>query len=1251
VNQHRILIIAVVVVGALCAPMASADARAPRAPGSRVLFGRPGASRNLFDPVRTVARQTQAAPAPAPAAPAPQACTSDAQCPQGTICESGVCRAVERAINVLLFRKEGPATWVIPFYWNRRGSPGYRVVVPIYWHFWSSEERSRIVAPFYWHFEDYLKQRVVTVVVPYVHTRQPDAESWAVWPLFYASTKFGWAAPLLGSFKVEDPAQGRGLGLYAFLYFWKRAPGSALDIGFPLFVSKRSTEGAFTYALPLNFYWRTGKDRNLLILPLLYWNRSPASGLLVSPLGYKSSAEGGASRGSALWVYWWGRRSDSRYDVVFPLLWSFRSPQSNTTILPPVIHLRRGESRFTSVVPLWFSSSNGARGTAWQLFFPFYFSRTGEQGRSRLWLTPLGGYRRDDDEGSRALTFLIPPLIWRRDSQHEFSSYMLVYWRYRDLLGDSSTTLIGPYYRHDDASGSTRGLLLFWYFKDTPSGATAHTLFPLYFRRSAPGESTTAAGIFPVWGFYRGFSNGYSFGLSPLAFFGSRGERSHALVLPLFYHLKDGRSSATVLFPAFYRFTDAQHENTGVPPLLYFQGRDHQTSYKVQFPLFWRFRDDVRGTVTTAVPPVFYRSRRDGWSAGLAPLLFAGGGGPRGHFVLFPLFWHFRDDTQDSRTVVALNYLHRRRGGETTDALFPLLHYRRGARPGGSDQTSFTFFPLVHYRRDPSNTVLVTPLGGYGRGPQRRFGLVGPYFWYGSPGLTMRGLPPVFLDVSRPATGERNRIVGPWFQMDAPGRGARVLFPLAARYWDQHDSGTYVFPTFFHRRTTDGYVLNTLPPLFWLSSYPGGYSSTVLGPFFRTTAPDGGSLGLLPLFVHTRNAERRLLVTPLFVHHERIKEGTSSTYAPLVYRATRPEGSTAVVFPLWWSGREKERSHQVLFPLFWRFANQSEQSAWTLAGPLFWSHSASWRTRGLLPVAWYSRNGEGSGTNALLPLFYEKHSPTDRTVLTLPFGYRSAPDSNWFYFLLFIHKDGWDKSFWTLFPLAFSHYDKISETRTRLVPPLLAYQRTSPERSLTGFLLLFWRHRTITSTTTLGLPLFYDFNSFDESRLTMFLPLFVRYRNQVTDTSIAVAPLFYRRSSPTDSTTVAFPLVWDFRGGDRRSTVVFPFYAGFRRANWEGRYIFPNIWYRTGLGPEAGTSRLLIFPFWESAVKRPGDYLWEAFLGLFGWERIGRNRYLKLLFIPFELSPAPAAVTAAWHGKIPPPSRRQRARTLSTQAW
>jgi hypothetical protein len=164
------------------------------------------------------------------------------------------------------------------------------------------------------------------------------------------------------------------------------------------------------------------------------------------------------------------------------------------------------------------------------------------------------------------------------------------------------------------------------------------------------------------------------------------------------------------------------------------------------------------------------------------------------------------------------------------------------------------------------------------------------------------------------------------------------------------------------------------------------------------------------------------------------------------------------------------------------------------------------------------------------------------------------------------------------------------------------------------------------------------------------LPLFFRYRNEVSNTSTTIAPLFFRYSSPTDSTTIAFPLLWRFWSEERSTTIVFPFYVGVKRPTSDTTYVFPNIYYRKGRGSETGTSHLFVFPFWESEVKRPGDTMWEALLGVVGWERIGRNRFLKLLFIPFELEAAPAAKTA-WYGKPVTRTRERVARGLDIKSW
>lgn len=1196
------------------------------------------------------------------------ACTSDEQCPGGTICEANVCTAFERPIHALLFRKEAGSTAFIPFYFGRRGNPGHRVIAPFYWHFWSPTEKTRIVAPFFWRFEDYVNQRVVTVVPPFSHTKEPGAESWAVWPLFYRSTKFGWAAPLLFSFQLNRPAEGRSLGLYGLLYFWTRNPRSSFDLFFPFMVSTRSPGSSFTFALPLNFHWRSGATSNTLAIPFVYRQSTPTSGLTITPLGYVSS-ERTSTKGAAAWVYWFGRSKEAAHDVVFPLLWSFRSPGSSTTLaLPLFVHVRRGPWSLTSVFPLYWAASDTKDGSAWTLLAPFFFSRRSPGDRSFTWVSPLGGYRRDSDTQTRTFAWLFPPILHRRDPRTELDMVALLFWRHHDIPGNATTHLVGNYYRRRDPGGDSDVFFPFyWRFRDAASNATAHALLPFFFRRSSPEDTTTAAGALPLaFAYHRRFPDGWSAGLFPVAFFGSRVDRGHAVVFPLFWHLRDRRGTATLLFPLFWRHSDEKHAFAIVPPLLYFQVREHADRAYVQFPFFWHFVDGVRGVATTVVPPFYLQTRKDGWSAGLFPLLFASTSKTRSHFVLFPLFWRFTDQEADRHTTVVANYLHRRHGGETTDAFFPLFWYRRGARPGGQDETSLTLFPLVHYRRDATSTRFVSPVAAWMRSPERKAGLIPPYFWYESRSVSASGILPVYFDVSNKVTGERTRLFGPWFHLDSPKGHARILFPLFGRYWDDREQGTWAFPTYFRRRTNDGYALDTLVPLFWRSTSPQ-HSTWVVGPFYnRTTtasAPGGESrvAGLAPLLFYARNSQRSFLLgLPLFYRQADYKAGTSYlTVLGLFHHTTRPEGQRTVVFPLWWSGRNQgrvdgmsqDRTYKVLFPLFWRFTDARQDSEQTLAGPFYWSRFGKYRLRGIMPVAWYSRDDENQlASHAVLPFFYEKHGPAQQTVLTLLFGWKTAPDRTWWYAGPIFRRDSMESTFTMVFPLWFSHFNKNTETRTRLVPPLLHFSREQPDRSLSAWALLFWRGRSISGTTTLLLPLFYDVHRFHQSRLTLGLPLFLRYANLAEKSAYTFAPLFYRRSSPDSSTTVAFPLYWDFSSVEKRTTLALPFYVRARRPTYTAHFVFPNVYYRSGQGTDAGTSRLFVFPLWESAVKRPGDYMWEALLGLFGWERIGRNRYLKLFFIPFELEPAPAAQTA-FHGKVLAPSRRARATGLNTRVW
>ena len=122
----------------------------------------------------------------------------------------------------------------------------------------------------------------------------------------------------------------------------------------PPYVSSRDAAHAFTWAAPLNFYWRNADDANLLALPLFYKNKHNTGNAVYTWLGY-SRREDRESSGSAFWLYWYGRddASHERYDVLFPLLWSFRGDDvADDGLLPAGLELQHPQDEHHRRGPL-----------------------------------------------------------------------------------------------------------------------------------------------------------------------------------------------------------------------------------------------------------------------------------------------------------------------------------------------------------------------------------------------------------------------------------------------------------------------------------------------------------------------------------------------------------------------------------------------------------------------------------------------------------------------------------------------------------------------------------------------------------------------------------------------------------------------------------------------------------------------------------------------------------------------------------
>jgi hypothetical protein len=1250
----RLALIGIVVVAA-----GLLSARQAHAGGSLDPFRSSAGAAPRLNPFRVAQAAPPPAASPPPAAPAPKACRTDEDCPAENICSNQkTCQPIQISTNFLyLYYREGNFREILGLYWSKTGPTGYTVLAPFYWHFWTPDSATYVIVP----------------GLPVSWSRQPGARSFGVWPLFYASTKFGWAAPLFGTFKIGDPDRGESMGAIAFLYWWRRQPQHSFDLLFPLFASWRSPPHSFTYALPLNIYWRDNDDANTLAIPFFYSNQHKTGGSFYTLIGY-GKYEGAERSGAALWLYWFGedRKEKSSYDIFiplywdfrnrdggtsifFPLVWSFRSANDETTVAGPFVRLRSGASTTHIVFPFWWSNSDSSAGTAFRLFVPLFFWQKSEHGRKVSFLSPLAAYSRDDTERSKMLLILPLFSLYHNDPDDQLRFFTPLYIRHHDYRTLATTHLIGLLlFLRRDGGGSTTVLFpLFWHFRDQPTGATATALLPFYAHRSGPRDRST----FLLGAYWRSFTGGgWSGGFFPLAFFADNGGRSHQVIFPLFWRFAAGGASTTVAVPLFYWQRDRHGYNGSVLPLLTFLGDRDGESYAVQFPLYWHFASEREGWSTTATPIGYYHRDRDGWSGGIIPV-FVRSGSTASHFVVFPVFWHVANEKTGESTTVALTYLHHTWGNETTDAFFPLFHYRRGVRPGGRvSETSFTIFPLlVHYHRNEWTRVLFTPVYASARGPRRAAGFVGPYLWYRDAAISARGVPFLYADVTRPATGERTRQYGLWFQIDGPGRSARMLYPFFLRYDDAHEHDTYVFPTYFRQRRSDGYAVDSFLPFFWRSEYQGR-TTTVVGPFYDRSARGLHDTGLVPLWFYAKNDQRSITVIPplLFFRRRDFDTDSERIWCALYYHRREGPAYTTAIFPLWLSGAADGQSHAVLFPIFWHFADERAQSSSTAFTLIYWSSHGTSRMRALLPLAWYTRDSaQGTGSEAFLPLFYHAFSKDRFTLLTVLAGYRGTPTSHLWYVLPALFSNSIESKFGMVAPFWFSHTNKVTETTTTVAPPLLYVSHGNPESGLATVLAIFWRHHDIGSATTLGLPLYFDVNDYHQSRTTVFLPLFVRYRREADQNVYWVAPLFYRHTSPTESSTVFFPLVWDFRSPDESTTVVAPFYARWRRPGYVSTYVFPFNYYRKGLNPDGtgdGTYALWLLPFYDAAVKRPGDFRWEVLGGLFGNERIGRHSYLRLFWMNFETS-APTQAQTAWYSQPPRASRRNPPRGLSMNRW
>ena len=393
-----------------------------------------------------------------------KACQRDEDCPEGNICQASVCQTIELSTNLFpIYYREGSFKEIVLVYWSRKGNPGYTVAFPFYWHFYSPTTDALLVVPFFWHFDRQrprlrpegrpqrlLEQRArralvrdLAAVLRVEQVRLGDPASWLTFNVGDSDRPAASTARSPASTGGSAPRRGRSTSASC-------RPSS-----------RRATPRARSPgSLPLNFYWRNGNDRNLLALPLFYKNGHKTGNSVYTWLGY-SKREGLEQSGSALWLYWYGKddADKSRYDVLFPLLWSFRTGESRSTVFFPLLwsfssaeveHHRRRSAvprlpqrqlvLQDACSPLWWSGGDVDTGRSFKLLLPLFFWQQDAKAGTSTLVTPARRLHPRRHRRHLSRGFILPLLTyWHREPQSEFNFVTPLYVSHYSKTNHSTT--------------------------------------------------------------------------------------------------------------------------------------------------------------------------------------------------------------------------------------------------------------------------------------------------------------------------------------------------------------------------------------------------------------------------------------------------------------------------------------------------------------------------------------------------------------------------------------------------------------------------------------------------------------------------------------------------------------------------------------------------------------------------------------------------------------------------------------------
>lgn len=732
-------------------------------------------------------------------------------------------------------------------------------------------------------------------------------------------------------------------------------------------------------------------------------------------------------------------------------------------------------------------------------------------------------------------THLVFPLYYKKTSETDKKMCIAFTYYYKRSLYEKKNTVFPIWWNSE--------------YYNKGNTIKKNTLFPIYW--SVKSETENNKILFPLLYSFKD-SISHSFTAFPLFSSGQSTDssRSHLVVTPFYWHLKQNNINKDILFPIYWNSTEYLNDDTIKKTTLfpfYWSVKSKNKNNKVIFPFVYSFKDSISHSCT--VFPLFSSGGLTDTSRShlvISPLYWhlKQGGGNKD--ILFPIFWsskEYRDRDTIKKTTLFPLYWSTKSNERNYKILFPLVYSLKD-----SSYHSFTALPLFSYGKsiDSSRSYLtITPIYWHLEQSDRKKDILFPFFWNSKE----------YLDKD---TIKKTTLFPIYWSIKSKDRNYKILFPLVFNIKDSSYHSFTILPFFsvghskdstakhlqlfqiyWHLQTNES--LNKIVfPLWWKNEKYDTKDTTITRLLFPIYASFHGKTNnvdvLLPLYFKLKNQhERSVTLLPIFSYGQ----------------STDSSRSHLAITPFYWHLNQKYSKRDILFPILWKSTNYPDKD--------------TVKTTALFPIYWLKESKDKNYT-VLFPLVYNIKDTSKQSFTFLPFYSKGrSNDSSKSYlaltpFYYHLNRPQYKKDI--LFPIYWntSHYMNNDTLKETVLIPIYWAVKSKLENNKVLFPLVYsFKNSTYHSLSIL--PLFSKGQSADSSRSHLAITPLYWHFGRTDHKKDIIFPIFQRTISYLKNDTIKkirlYPIYWSKKSKDENNKVLFPFIFSLKDSSYHSFTLFP----------------------------------------------------------------------------------------------